>query len=286
MRSHTNFDLTQYNSYKIKASCANAFFPDSEEDIRYIYQERKNTKKILIGNGNNIIFKKEYYPEDFIIFSGNFSRVSWNDKRMCTAESGITLLQLSELAYDRSLSGLEMFYDIPSSLGGAVVMNAGASGEEIKDLLVESRYYDPEKDLFSEMKGEEIGFKYRNSFFQRNPNLIITKVTLKLKTGDQTSIREKMETIKDRRWAKQPKNYPNAGSVFKRPEGMYVGSVIEELGLKGHTVGGAKISEKHAGFIVNFDNAKGKDIIDLIQYIKEKVYKKYSVDLEVEQRIL
>jgi UDP-N-acetylmuramate dehydrogenase len=285
MRHIENLYLTEYNSYRLKAICANAFFPDSEEELRQIYRNRKEKKKILLGSGHNVILSKEYYEEDFILFSGNFDSISIDGKSII-AEAGATMFDISTLAMENSLSGLEIFYDIPSSLGGAVVMNAGASGEEIKDVLVKVRYYDIAKDEFGEMTNEEIGFSYRNSCFQNNPDFIVTKVWLELKSVDKNSIKEKMEQIKAVRWAKQPRDYPNAGSVFKRPNGVFVGPMIEKLGLKGYKVGGAMVSEKHAGFIINFNNAKGSDIVKIINCIKSKVKDAFNTELITEQRIL
>jgi UDP-N-acetylmuramate dehydrogenase len=175
-----NLDLTEYNSYRLKAICAQAFFPDTEEEIQQIYRDRKGTKKILLGSGHNVILSKEYYEEDFLIFSGNFDSISIDGNNII-AEAGATMLELSTLALENSLTGLEIFYDIPSSLGGAVVMNAGASGEEIKDVLVKVRYYDIAKDVFGEMTNEGIGFSYRNSCFQNDPDMIVTKIWLELK---------------------------------------------------------------------------------------------------------
>src|SRR5690606_19507865 len=190
------------------------------------------------------------------------------------------------VALENGLSGIEIFYDIPSSLGGAIVMNAGASGEEIKDVLVKVRYLDLQDLKIKEILKEDMSFEYRNSFFQRNTDKIVLKAWLRLKAGSKDQIKDKMETIKAQRWAKQPKEFPNAGSVFKRPKGYYVGAIIDELQLKGFTIGGAKISEKHGGFIVNFNNAKGEDIINIINEVKRRVLENFGVDLEVEQRII
>lgn len=285
MKIYNNFNLTNYNSYRINATCKTAYFPESEQDLIDFFKEKESF--ILLGSGHNVILSKEHYENDFLIFNGNFNHVTIDPKSGITeAESGITMLELSELALENSLSGIEIFYDIPSSLGGAVVMNAGASGEEIKDVLVKVRYLDLEDFKVKEINKEDISFEYRNSFFQKNTDKIVLKAWLLLKPTDKVSIKEKMETIKEQRWAKQPKEFPNAGSVFKRPPGYYVGAIMDELGLKGFTVGGAKISEKHGGFIVNFDNATGQDIIDIITHVKTKVFEKFSVDLEVEQRII
>jgi UDP-N-acetylmuramate dehydrogenase len=285
MKTVTDLDLTNFNSYRLKATCKRAFFPDSEADIQEIYEKYGDSKKIILGSGHNIILAKEYYEDDFIIFSGNFSHAVI-DGNLLSVESGISMYDLSILALDNNLSGLELFYDIPSSLGGAVVMNAGASGEEIKDLLVKVRYYDPIENTFSEILKEDINFEYRNSFFQRNPHLIITKAWLNLKQSNALDIKDKMERNKEVRWSKQPKDFPNAGSVFKRPPGFFVGALMDELQLKGYTVGGAKISEKHGGFIVNFNNATGEDILAVIKHAQKMVKDRHGVELEVEQRII
>jgi UDP-N-acetylmuramate dehydrogenase len=286
MKVLTDFDLTNYNSYRIKAKCENAFFPETEEDVINFY--KKQVPFILLGSGHNIILSKEYYDTNFLIFNGNFQNASINKETgIVEAEAGITMLQLSELALEHRLSGLEIFYDIPSSLGGAVVMNAGASGEEIKDVLVKVRYLDLEDMKVKEIHKKGMGFEYRNSFFQRNTNKVILKVWLQLIKKDNTIIiKEKMETIKTQRWAKQPNEFPNAGSVFKRPKGYYVGAIIDELKLKGYTVGGAMISKKHGGFIINYNNAKGQDILNLIKEIQTRVKNKFNIELEVEQRII
>jgi UDP-N-acetylmuramate dehydrogenase len=285
MRIYSNFDLTPYNSYRIKARCKMAYFPDTEEDIILFYKEK--LPFILLGSGHNVIFSKEYYEERFLIFNGNYQKVNIDRRSgLIEAQSGVSMLELSELALENGLSGLEVFYDIPSSLGGAVVMNAGASGEEIKDVLVKVRYLDLFDMKVKEIHKEDMGFDYRNSFFQRNTDKVVLKVTLRLVSGTKNAIRGKMISIKEARWAKQPKEFPNAGSVFKRPKGYYVGAIIDELNLKGYSIGGAKISEKHGGFIVNHDNAKGQDILDIIAEVNKRVKSCYNFELEVEQRVI
>lgn len=285
MIEYNNFDLTTYNSYRLKAICRKAYFPDSESELVELYSIGR--EYILLGSGHNVILSKDYYEEEFIIFNGNFEEIDIDaHSGFVEAEAGIMMDRISELACTNGLSGVEIFYDIPSSLGGAVVMNAGASGEEIKDVLVKVRYLDLEDMQVKEIYKEDMGFEYRNSFFQRNKDKIVLKAWLRLSAKDKSLIKEKMEAIKAQRWAKQPKEFPNAGSVFKRPSGYYVGAIMDELGLKGYTVGGAKISEKHGGFIVNFNNASGSDIIAIIAEVKRQVLEKYNVDLEIEQRII
>lgn len=284
MKVKKNFDLTLYNSYRLSATCRRAVFLDSEEDVKNYFQSAVQPW-VLLGSGHNIILSKEYYEEDFVIFNGNFSTIQV-DGCVIAAESGAFMGDISQEALDNGLSGLEICHDIPSSLGGAVVMNAGASGEEIKDVLLRVRYLDLSDNRIKEIDTKDMLFEYRNSFFQQNSDKIILKAWLKLIPGDFDAIRHKMESIKAARDEKQPKAYPNAGSVFKRPKGYYVGAMMDELGLKGLTRGGAKVSEKHGGFIVNHNNASGQDIISLIETIKDKVYDHFGVELEVEQRII
>jgi len=285
MRIFENFNLLNYNAYRLNAVCAKAYFPENENDIIDIYQKYPETSIVILGNGNNVLLSKEMYYEHFIIFNNCFNKVHINGTEI-NAESGATMLQLSEAALENSLSGFEIFYDIPSSVGGAVVMNAGAGDEEIKDLLIKVRYLNLTNLQISEISNDEIGFEYRNSFFQKNTDKLVLKAWFKLKKGKISEINEKMLKTKETRWLKQPREFPNCGSVFKRPKDKFVGPMIEEIGLKGFVVGGAKISEKHAGFIVNFNNATGKDILNLIQIVQEKIKKAYGLDLEVEQRII
>lgn len=285
MKIVINCDLTDYNSYKLKSFCKRAIFLETEKDVIEYYSDYPTQPKILLGSGHNIILSKDFYEEDFVIFNGNFSHIQISDTTL-TAEAGAEMKQIAISACNEGLSGLEIFYDIPSSMGGAIVMNAGASGEEIKDVLVKVRYLDLEDLTVKEILKVDMDFEYRNSFFQRNTNKIVLKSWLQLTKANKVDIQNKMETIKESRWAKQPKDLPNAGSVFKRPKGYYVGALIDELKLKGYTVGGAKVSEKHGGFIVNFNNAKGSDIIAVIKHVKSKVFEKFNVELEVEQRII
>ncbi|MDN3596242.1 UDP-N-acetylmuramate dehydrogenase [Zunongwangia endophytica] len=285
MRDFVNFDLTNYNSYRLKAVCERAFFPDSHEDIRTLFSN-KSKKKILIGSGHNIILSKKKYREDFVVFSGNYDKIELIGEDQLICQAGANMKQLTAFALEHSLSGLEVFYDIPSSLGGAVVMNAGASGEDMNGLIVKVWYYNPDTDEIECKDKSEIGFEYRNSFFQRNPHMIVCKALLKLVKNDKLAIEKKMLEIEKKRWAKQPRDFPNSGSVFKRPPNKFVGPMIEELGLKGYRIGGAMVSNKHAGFIVNYDNATGEDIINLIKYVQNQVLTKFEVNLEIEQRII
>lgn len=283
MKVINDFNLINNNSYRINASCKKAYFPNEEIDFLNIF--KNHGAKIVIGNGNNLILSRERYEQDFLILNNCFDKITFEGIEV-SAEAGATLFKLSQLALENSLSGFEMFYDIPSSVGGAVVMNAGSSGEEIKDLITKVRFLDLNDLTIKEMKIDELNFEYRNSYFQKNPNNLVLKVWFKLKTGNPFDIHKKMTEIKTRRWSKQPREYPNCGSVFKRPPGRFVGPMLDELGLKGFTIGGAQVSEKHSGFIVNTGNATGQNILDLIDHIKQQVRDRFQVELEVEQRIV
>jgi UDP-N-acetylmuramate dehydrogenase len=285
MERKNHLDLSPYNAYQVKAHCAIAWFPENENELMQIYQQNTSSRKIILGNGNNIILSKDFYDEEFIILNGCFNKVEITQNGI-TAEAGATLLQLSKNALVHSLSGLEIFYDIPSSVGGAVVMNAGTKEGEIKDVLVKVRYLDLVDMQIKEITHDEIRFEYRNSFFQKNANKLVLKAWFILTPGNIEEIKTRMEITKQTRWDKQPREFPNCGSVFKRPSGRFVGPMLDELGLKGFTIGGAQISEKHSGFIINRGDATGNDILSLIKIVQTKVKEKFGVDLEVEQRII
>jgi len=284
MRKYKLFNLKDYNAYKLESVCSKAYFPESESDIIDLYKIA-NRKKHVIGNGNNIILSKEYYDEDFIILTNCFDKINIIAD-VIEIESGATMLQLSEVALSKSLTGAEIFYDIPSSVGGAIVMNAGAGGEETKDILAKVRYLDTKTLQIHEITQSEINFEYRNSFFQKYPHTLILKAWFQLSKGNAEEIKSKMEKTKKTRWEKQPREFPNCGSVFKRPKGYFVGQLMDELNLKGTQIGGAKISEKHGGFIINTGGATGEDVIQLINLVQNSVRKTYGIELEVEQRII
>ena len=285
MRVYKNFDLTEFNAYRLKSVCKMAYFPDSEADIIELYKNERNF--VLLGSGHNIILSKAYYDQAFLILNGNFNAIEVNKAMgVITAEAGASILELSEIAEKNGLAGIEFYYDIPSSVGGAVVMNAGTKEGETKSILKKVRFLDLSDMTVKEKYKKELELEYRNSVFQKQKDKIILKVWFQLEKGNSRDIRRIMDESKARRWSKQPREYPNCGSVYKRPPGRFVGPMLDELGLKGYRVGGAEISQKHSGFIVNINNATGADILEIIRYTKEKVKEKFGVDLEVEQRII
>lgn len=285
MKVEENKDLTEFSAYKVKSSCAKAYFPECEEDVVSLYKNNPTEQFTVIGNGNNIIFAKEYYNKSFIILNGCLNKITVENDCIL-AEAGATLLKLSETALKYGLTGLEAFYDIPSSVGGAVVMNAGNKDAEIKDILVKVRYLNLVTSEIKELTNKEASFHYRSSFFQENNDNIILKAWFKLRSGNPENIHKTMEQGKKIRWEKQPRDYPSCGSVFKRPEGRFVGPMLDELGLKGFAIGGAQVSKKHSGFIINTGNATGHDILSLIEEIQRRVKLHFDVDLEIEQRVI
>lgn len=282
---YENFDLTNYNSYKIQSFCKKAIFPKSEQEFIEIFSVYSEEELVILGNGNNTLLSKPRYDKVFIILNGCFNNIDV-DGKMIMACAGATLLELSKIALESNLTGAEFLYDIPSSVGGAVVMNAGTKEGETKDILHKVRYFDVERKKIIEKESSELDLKYRSSFFQNNNKMIVLKAWFALDFGEYKSIEINMLKSKERRWLKQPRNYPNCGSVFKRPSGRFVGPMLDELGLKGYTIGGAQVSEKHSGFIINIGAATGQDILDLISHIKKLVFNKFQIELEIEQRII
>ncbi|WP_327018711.1 UDP-N-acetylmuramate dehydrogenase [Croceibacter atlanticus] len=285
MKVYQNFSLQEFNAYKIKSFCRIAYFPENEEDFIKLFSLLDINNFIIIGNGNNLILSKEYYTTPFIILNGTFNKVEV-DNNYLIAEASATTLDICKIALLNNLSGIEFLYDIPSSVGGAVFMNAGTKEGVIEDVLYKVRYLDLIDLSIKEIYKDELNLSYRNSFFQEDKNKIILKAWFKLIPGDNYNIENLMDSIKKRRWSKQPREFPNCGSVFKRPPGKYVGPMIDELKLRGYTVGGAQISNKHSGFIVNINNATGENILNLIDIVKLKVLEKFNLNLEVEQRII
>lgn len=283
MKIYRNFDITPLNSYKVNSAVAVAVFPESKQEVIDALVEYPNA--IIVGGGNNIILSKSRYETPFVFIGRGYDKYRIDEGRVVVC-SGIMMPQLSEIAAGNSLCGFETFWDIPGTVGGGVTMNAGAGDQFISDYLIVVEAFDRHDGQLKQFAKDECEFAYRNSIFKHNRNLVVLEVTFEFPMGVAGNIREKMDCIKLSRESKQPKELPNAGSVFKRPLGYYVGTMIEELGLKGYSVGGAQISEKHAGFIVNRSNATGEDIIGLIQYIQKVVKQEKGIELETEQIII
>ncbi len=252
--------------------------PTSEKEM--IECLKLNVKKTIIGNGSNLLVK-DGGIRGLVIQTTKLNNITV-DKDEIKAESGALLSRIANIAKDNSLTGFEFACGIPGTIGGAVAMNAGAYGGEMKDVILRTRYADEDGNVF-EITNHE--FDYRKSFFT-GKNLIILASEIGLQNGDKEEIENKMKEYMTARNSKQPVNMPSAGSTFKRPVGFFAGKLIEDSGLKGYTIGGASVSTLHAGFIVNNGDATSKDILDLISYVQDKVYENYSVKLETEVKII
>lgn len=239
---------------------------------------------MILGNGSNLLVSDDGIRGVVIRLDGDFRKITLLDDTTIFCGAGATLAYLCKFALNCGLSGLEFAWGIPGTVGGAVFMNAGAYDGEMKDVVHSVSHISPSGEIVRTEK-ENMNFGYRTSVYRSN-NMIITGVTLKLKKGNPDEIRAKMDDYMSRRSTKQPLEYPSAGSVFKRPEGNFAGALIEQCGLKGKTCGGAQVSEKHAGFIINKSNATAKDVRDLIGEIQKTVSEKTGYSLECELIIL
>lgn len=237
---------------------------------------------LMLGNCTNIVFPDEGMSEVFAICTEKLTKLFILPDGAIYAECGVPLSRLAAFAQQNGLAGLEFASGIPGSVGGGVMMNAGAYGGELKD-AVESVvcYYLPEQRLY-EVTAEKCQFGYRDSFFKKLPGNVIISAVFRLHEGDKDEIAAKMRELNERRRDKQPLDLPSAGSAFKRPEGHYAAALIDEAGLKGFSVGGAQVSEKHAGFIVNTGNATSADIHELMKQVRKRVYDNSQVLLEPE----
>ncbi len=208
------------------------------------------------------------------------------DETLIDCPAGASLAALCWFAQEHGLAGLEFAYGIPGSLGGGVYMNAGAYGGELCDVIEEVSYLDAENSDIKIRKAGSLDYRYRHSWFSDHPGCLITGAAIRLQKGDPSEIRAKMNDFMERRKSKQPLEYPSAGSTFKRPEGSYASVLIDKCGLKGRRVGGAMVSEKHAGFVINYDRATCGDVLELIRQVQQEVFGKTGFQLECEIKLL
>lgn len=274
--------LSSKTSFKIGGKAELAVFPKNERELAFII-DVIDMPYIVIGNGSNILFEDDGY-RGCVIFTERMNSVTVDGTRI-TAGAGMSFTALATAAKNASLTGLEFAYGIPGSVGGAVVMNAGAYGGEVVQALTSCTVYDVEKGEVRIFSKDEMDFSYRHSVLSENKKYICISATFALKEGKKDEIDAVMRDLMQRRISKQPLEYPSAGSVFKRPApDLFVGKMIEESGLKGYTVGGAQVSEKHAGFIINVGGATARDVLDLVKHIQGVIRENYGVELECEIR--
>lgn len=275
--------MKNHTSFRTGGNAELFAIPENEDEIKAIIRACKevDVPYFVLGNGSNILVPDEGIRKRVVIYLGdNLSYINEKEDGTIVAGAGTKLIQLCRYALSKELSGLEFAYGIPGSVGGAAYMNAGAYGGEMKDILVKINHIN-EDGTDGSFEGAEMDLSYRHSAYS-SENKVITSVEIKLQKGEKEKIEAEMKDFLGRRKDKQPLEYPSAGSVFKRPEGYFAGALVEQSGLKGKRIGGAMVSEKHAGFIINYDNATTSDVLSLIEFCRETVKEKFGVTLEAE----
>lgn len=281
---YKNISLKKYNTYKIDAICNYMIYPKDEQELLELlkYLKENNTKYLILGNGSNIILSKACY--DVVIKLDRINKLEINEN-IVTAGAGVSLTFLSNACMREGLNGLAFAGGIPGLVGASTAMNAGAYKEDMASIVKAVKVITPRLELVT-MSNKELCYDYRNSFLKENKDYICVETVFELSYDDSDKIKEIMDNRRQRRIETQPLDMPSAGSVFRNPEGMSSGKLIEDIGLKGYTIGGAMISPKHANFIVNTGTATGEDIIRLIEYVKEQVKTSYNIELILEQEII
>ena len=279
-----NASLKKYNTYRLDIKANYLIFPKSIDELINLLKllKENNIKYLILGGGSNIILARPVF--DIVIKLDRLNRVAI-EGNIVVAEAGVSLISLANTCMKSSLNGLAFAGGIPGLVGASTAMNAGAYKEEISEVVKEVKVITPDLEIKT-MTKKELEYSYRDSFLKRNKDYICIETTFIMTKEDSNKIKEKMDDRKKRRVESQPLNRPSAGSVFRNPEGLSSGKIIEDLGLKGYTIGGAMISEKHANFIINTGNATYEDIIELIELIKKKVKEEYNIDLILEQEII
>ncbi|MBE7053325.1 MAG: UDP-N-acetylmuramate dehydrogenase [Ruminococcaceae bacterium] len=279
-----NESLKNHSTFKIGGEAKYIILPSSEDEIVSLIKFLKdnNEKFYVIGNGSNLLFSDEGFDGVIVKIAKNFSNVRVNGNEIY-AQSGVTLARIANIALENNLTGFEFASGIPGTIGGAVKMNAGAYGGEIKDVVVSTKYLDKNGEIKERVLDEQ-GFSYRKSAFTDDEVILSSKIVLK--EGSYDEIKSYMSELNSKRREKQPLEYPSAGSAFKRPEGYFAAKLIDDANLRGVNIGDAYVSEKHTGFIVNKGNATQKDVTDLMEYVKKVVYEKFGVKLEAEVKIV
>ena len=280
--------MAKHISFRVGGAAKRMAFPENAEQLVLLmnFALSCSARALVIGNGTNLLVPDEGLDRLVIDVSDGMTRIAdGGQANEITAQCGASLARIAEYARKKGLSGLEFAHGIPGTLGGAVCMNAGAYGGEIKDVVASVTLLDPEAGIRT-LKGEEMQFSYRRSLLSEHPEYVVLSATFRLERGDSETIGARMRELMAKRKASQPLEFPSAGSTFKRPEGHYAGPLIEGCGLKGCRVGGAEVSTKHAGFIVNTGGATCADVLALIEKVQKTVYDARGVMLEPEVKIV
>lgn len=279
-----NESMSKHTSFKVGGNADIFALVDSEEKLQKVLKivKENNMSITIVGNGTNLLVRDGGIRGIVIKYTANNYEIK-NDK--VKVSTGISNARLAKILLDNNLSGFEFAAGIPGTIGGALVMNAGAYGGEIKDLVEKTKYIDLNNNEIKVINNDEQKFEYRKSIFQ-SINCIILETIFQLNEGDKEVIKQKMDEYAKKRKESQPLEFPSAGSTFKRGEDFVTAKLIDEAGLKGLTIGGAEVSTKHAGFIVNKGNATANDIIKLINKVKEEVFNKFGKTIKEEVKII
>lgn len=280
-----NEPMVLHTTFKIGGPARLAVFPKNENEISDVIKKCKeeNVRYMVVGNGSNLLVADEGIDAVVILLGKEFGEVKLIDDTTIFAEAGAPLMKVCRFALENGLSGLEFAYGIPGSCGGGAFMNAGAYGGELGDVMFRCDHIDKDGNKGS-LEGDDLKLAYRHSAYYEN-GCVITGAYFKMQKADKEEIKAKMDDYMSRRRDKQPLEYPSAGSTFKRPEGNFAGALIEQCGLKGTSVGGAEISTKHAGFVINKGGATCKDVLDLCKKVADTVKAEKGIDLEMEVRV-
>lgn len=277
-----NKAISSLTSWKIGGPAALLLIPDTKEELaEAVKTGKKSGKFFLLGNGTNILARDEGIFCPIIKLGKGFANYNIEGQTL-RAGAAASLISLAVKTAGEGLAGFEFASGIPGTLGGAVIMNAGANGSEMKDIIIDVLVYDIEEEEYKTFSNEELKFSYRNSLLKNNNRYIVLEANIKLSQGDKNQLLEKIKKSKEERMSKQPYEYPNGGSVFKNPPGMSAGKLIEDAGLKGFSINDAEVSTKHGNFIINKGNAKAEDVINLIMHIEKVIKEKYNINLERE----
>jgi len=279
-----------HTTFKIGGNSRAMLFPQSADEITEICNilDKHGITPLVIGNGSNILANDDTH-DIVVINTTKLDGISLCDEsgdyKTIKADAGVLLSKLAVFAYENGLTGLEFAHGIPGTVGGAVVMNAGAYGSELKDVIFNVTAYS-KNDGIQTLTAADSGFSYRNSRFSNTDDDVVVSSTFKLKPSEKEDIKKKMDELCFRRRESQPLEFASGGSTFKRPKEGYAAALIEQAGLKGYTVGGAQVSEKHSGFVINKGNAAFDDVMAVIKHVQETVHKHSSVMLEPEIKII
>ena len=280
-----NYELKDHTTYKVGGKAICAVIPEDENRLITLlsYLKENKIKYKVLGNGSNVIFNNSGY-NGVIIKLDNFNHLKIINNKIIVG-AGYPLNKLALRVSRLGLTGMEFAAGIPGTVGGAVYMNAGAYKSDMGYILTSIKVLTPDYEIKT-MLNKELDFHYRTSFLQKNKGYVCLEATITLIKGNSEEIIELINERKKRRVESQPLEYPSAGSVFRNPEGDFAGRLIEEIGYKGKSIGGAQVSEKHANFIINTGDATGEEVKELINEIKNKVKDKYNIELKVEQEFV